>query len=184
MGTTIFRNKEKWDTKSVLELFSSKLEESENFSKSEIEELADIYSKNLVDKFIISDGELDDTFGRQGDILFWKKGSEMYNKEYKRVKGLHPTDRLVLQEGDSITGDHRVIPIKGSKYTIQEGKFIPSFLQGKTMLRERGYYNCIILEIDKPFLVFHREHGNMALTAGKYMICSQLDASTLLRMVD
>ena len=39
-------------------------------------------------------------------------------------------------------------------------------------------------DTDKPFLIYHREHGNMAYTAGKYMFYSQLDPDTLDRMMD
>ena len=72
---------------------------------------------------------------------------------------------------------------KGSNYTIQEGEFIPSFLKNHRVSLSRPY-RCIIFETDKSFLVFHREHGNIALTAGKYMICSQMDPATLRWMVD
>ena len=181
MGTTIFRNENNLDNTEVLQVFNKALE-TECFPKSEIEELADIYSKNIVDKFIVSDDGLDNTFGRQGDILFWKEGSEMYEKEFPRVKRLKETNRVILQPGDSLTGDHRFIPLPGSNYTLKEGEFVPSFLEGKAPVVIP--YSCIILETDKSFLVFHREHGNIALTAGKYMICSQMDPLTLNRMLD
>lgn len=183
MGTTIFRNEEKLNNAEVLSRFSKALIETEKYTKSEIEELADIYSKNIVDKFIVSDGSLDDTFGRQGDILFWKEGSEMYNQEFNRVENLKKTERTVLQKDDSMTGDHRFIPTPNSDYTLKEGTFIPSFLKGKGRLAPDPH-PCVILETNKPFLVFHREHGNIALTAGKYMICPQLDPATLSRMID
>ena len=182
MGTT-FRNEEGLTQKEVLEKFSTTLKENKNFSENEIEQLAETYSKNIVDKFIISDDSLDETFGRQGDILFWKEGSEMYNKEFPNVRRLKKTERLVLQKGDSLTGDHRLIPLPNSKFILEEGVFTPSFLKGKNSWGDRDY-DCLILTIDKPFLVFHREHGNIAMTAGKYMICSQMDSSTLNRMLD
>jgi len=184
MQTITFRNEEKIETSKVIELFRQKLEDSTNFEKSEIEELADIYAKNPVDKFIISDGKmLSNTFGRQGDILFWREGSAMYQREIGNVRNLKKTDRLVLQKNDSLTGDHRLIPIKGSNYTLKSGTFTPMFLQNKNTFG-RANYDCLVLEIDKPFLVFHREHGNMAYPAGKYMIVSQLDPSTLNIMID
>lgn len=184
MGTTtIFRNPENLGTKEVLTTFEKALEQNGSFSKSEIEQLVDAYAKNPVDKFIVSDGDLTDTFGRQGDILFWSEDSEMYKKEIKGVKRLKKTDKLVLQKDDSVTGDHRLVPLKGTKYTLQEGVFTPSFLKGKNRWGDRDY-DCLILDIDKPFLVVHREHGNMAYTAGKYMICSQMNPETLYRMMD
>jgi len=184
MGTTIFRNEQNLGTNDVLKLFSSTLQQTELYTKSEIEDLADIYSKNIVDKFIVTDEDgLEETFGRQGDILFWKKGSEMYKQEYKRVRNLKVTDRTVLQPDDSMTGDHRFIPVQGSTYTIKEGTFYPSFLEKyRRTLSEP--FPCIVIETDKPFLVVHREHGNIAMPAGKYMVCSQIDPATLNRMID
>lgn len=183
MGTVIFRNSQNLNEKEVLSKFESTLKENDNFKKSEIEQLVDAYAKNPVDKFIVSDEDLMETFGRQGDILFWPENSEMYKKEIKGVHSLVKTERLVLQPNDSITGDHRVVPLPNSNYSIQTGKFKPSFLKGKNRWGDRDH-DCIILDIDKPFLVVHREHGNIALTAGKYMICSQLDPQTLNRMMD
>lgn len=183
MGTTIFRNEQNLNDEKVLQLFNSTLKKTLCFPKSEIEELSNIYSKNIADKFIVSDGELDETFGRQGDILFWREGSEMYNQEFPNVKHLRETDRKVLQPGDSLTGDHRLIPLPNSHYTIQEGEFIPTFLKDYPTSLSRPY-TCVIFETDKSFLVFHREHGNIALTAGKYMICSQMDPATLSWMID
>lgn len=183
MGTTIFRNEENLNNTKVLQLFGNTLKKHPTFPTNEVDELAEAYSKNIADKFIVSDTGLDDTFGRQGDILFWKEGSEMYEQEFPRVKHLKETDRKVLQPGDSMTGDHRLIPLPNSHYKIQEGEFIPSFLEGHRTSLSRPY-SCIIFETDKSFLVFHREHGNIALTAGKYMICSQMDPATLSWMID
>lgn len=183
MGTTIFRNPQNLDKKEVLTKFESTLKENGNFQKTDIEQLVDAYAKNPVDKFIVSDGDLTETFGRQGDILFWSEDSEMYKSEIKNVHDKIKTKRLVLQKDDSVTGDHRLIPLPDSKFTLEEGKFTPSFLKGKNRWGDRGY-DCLLLDIDKPFLVVHREHGNMALTAGKYMICSQMDPQTLYRMMD
>lgn len=183
MGTTVFRNPQNLDEKEILTKFETTLKENGNFDRSEIEQLVDAYAKNPVDKFIVSDEDLIETFGRQGDILFWSENSEMYKKEIKGVHALVKTNRFVLQKDDSITGDHRLVPLPHSKFTLQEGKFTPSFLKGKNTWGDRDY-DCLILDIDKPFLVVHREHGNMAFTAGKYMICSQMDPQTLYRMLD
>ena len=30
---------------------------------------------------------------------------------------------MALQDGDSITGDHELVPLKGAKFTLQTGKF-------------------------------------------------------------
>ena len=121
--------------------------------------------------------------GAQGDIMIIAEHTDLYKSEIKRVKNLEKTDRLVLQEGDSFTGDHRIIPLEGTNYTVQKGTFCPSFLSGKSDWRD-PQLTAILFETDKPFLVFHREHGNIALPKGKYMFCSQLDPDTLSRMMD
>ena len=69
MGTTIFINEQNLNDDKVLQLFSNALKSTPCFPKSEIEELSEIYAKNLVDKFIVSDGELDETFGMGWALL-------------------------------------------------------------------------------------------------------------------
>ena len=108
----------------------------------------------------------------------------MYKENYSRVKNWEKTDRLVLQEGDSLTGDHRLIPAEGSHYTVKTGNFTPKFLEGKNRWGSAIVMKAISFVTDKPFLIFHREHGNMACQAGKYMFYSQLDPKTLNRMMD
>ena len=183
MKTTIFRNPEKLELNEVIDLFKDSLEKTEVFSDSEIEVLAETYAKNPVDKFIVAE-ELSGTDDAcQGDIIVLAEKTNMYKENYPRVKGWKETDRLVLQEGDSFTGDHRIIPLEGTNYTVQKGTFCPSFLKGKADWRD-PQVPAVLFETDKPFLVFHREHGNIALPKGKYMFCSQLDPDTLSRMMD
>ena len=99
------------------------------------------------------------------------------------IKDLRDTDRLILQDNDSMTGDHRLIILPKTKYSLKNGKFIPSILKGKNQWGDR-YYDCKVLKIDKPFLVFHREHGNLTMPAGEYIICSSMDSETLDKMMD
>ncbi len=162
----------------VLNHFRTNLFNSNNFEEDEIEELVNAYSKSPTDTFIISPKDLEDTFGRQGDILFWAEGSEMYDSELPRITDLHSTDNLVLQEGGSVTGDHRLILLDGTNYKLQEGTFQPSFLRDKLMYNFISF-RCLLFETDKPFLVYHSEHGNMAYPKGKYMICAQIEPATL-----
>jgi hypothetical protein len=184
MKTTIFRNPEKLELNKVIDLFKDSLEKTEVFSDSEIEVLAETYAKNPVDKFIVAE-ELSGTDDAcQGDIIVLAEKTNMYKENYPRVKGWKETDRLVPQEGDSLTGDHRIIPAEGSKYVIKTCKFVPKFLEGKNRWGREPEYTAVSFETDKPFLIFHREHGNMAYTAGKYMFYSQLDPDTLDRMMD
>ena len=184
MTTTIFRNRENVGMDEVLTNFTAALKESELYNDSEIEMLSEIYAKNPVDKFIVS-GDVEATDDScQGDIIVLAEGTNMYNEVIGRIKNLQKTDRLVLQEGDSITGDHRIIPAEGSTYTIKKGTFTPKFLEGQRRWGGDAHYTAITFETDKPFIIFHREHGNMARCAGKYVFYSQLDPATLNRMMD
>ena len=181
METTIFRNEEKISTEEVLKRFVETLEKSYNVEQSEIDMLTEIAAKNPVDKFIIS--EMPTEAARQGDILIWSEKSPEYQANIGKVKNLQETSRLVLQEGDSLTGDHELVPISTAKYTLQTGQFTPNIIEGVGF--GRSTWNCKLLEIDSPFILKHREHGNMTfLSAGKYMFCSQMDAESLDRMRD
>ena len=180
MQTTIFRNENQVSTEEVLNLFTQTLETTNLFEKSEIEELSDIVAKNPADKFIVS--EKPDVPVMQGDLLIWSDITDEFKREFPRVKELATTSRMVLQDDDSITGDHELVPLRNAKYTLKTGKFVPTILEGHTW--GSNTYDCKILEIDTPFVIKHREHGNIALTAGKYMICSSLDSETLTRMRD
>lgn len=179
-STTIFRNENKVSTDEVLSLFTKTLETTDLFEKSEIEELSDIVAKNPADKFIVS--VKPDVPVMQGDLLIWSDLTDEYKKEFPRVRELKNTSRMVLQDDDSITGDHELVPLRNAVFTLKTGKFVPSILEGHTW--GGNSYDCKILEIDSPFVIKHREHGNIALTAGKYMICSSLDSETLTRMRD
>ena len=181
MNTTVFRNPEKLEMTDVLGLFKDTLETAD-FEKSDIEALAEAYAKNPVDKFIVTE-ELTSESG-QGDILIFSEKTSFYKEHLNKIKGLKKTDRMVLQEGDSYTGDHRLVPLEGSELTLKVGQFCPNFLVGKRMWGSDPSYAIRTLEIDKPFLIVHREHGNIALPAGKYMFCTQLDPATLNIMMD
>ena len=184
MKTIIFRNPENLEAQEVTGIFKDSLVEAEVFSDSEIEILAETYAKNPTDKFIITEDFEATDDACQGDIIVVPENTNMYQENIKRIKNLQKTDRLVLQEGDSLTGDHRIIPSEGSNYTMEEGKFTPKFLEGKRIWGGDAEYTAKVFETDKPFLIFHREHGNQAYKAGKYMFYSQLDPETLSRMMD
>lgn len=177
----IFRNENKLATSEVLNLFKTSMEETGIYEGNEIEALAEAYAKNIADKFIIS--QKLDVEAAQGDILIWAEGTSMYNENQPNLKDLKQTTRTVLQEGDSMTGDHRIVTIEGTKLVIKEGQFTPEFLKGKNSWGDRTYRGLLVSS-DKPFLIVHREHGNIALPAGKYMVCSAMDSETLSRMMD
>jgi hypothetical protein len=184
MKTTIFRNPENLEVQEVTSIFKDSLVESEGFDDTEVEMLAETYAKNPTDKFIISDDFEATDDACQGDIIIVPEHTNMYQENITRVKNLEKTDRLVLQEGDSMTGDHRIIPSEGSHYTMEVGKFCPKFLEGKRIWGSDPQYTVLLFETDKPFLIFHSEHGNQVYQKGKYMIYSQLDPETLNRMMD
>lgn len=180
MQTTIFTNEERLSTNEVIERFRQTLENDFTFEKSEIEELTDITAKHPADKFIVS--EKPDVEVMQGDILIWSELTEEYKENFPKVQNVKPTESMVLQEDDSMTGDHMLIPLKGAHYTLQTGEFVPNII--KDAVYGRNAYKCKLLEIDSPFVIRHREHGNITLTEGKYMICSSMDSETLDRMRD
>lgn len=187
MTTTILENKtlenktKEMSFEKFLETFTKTIEKTSTVNRSEIEELTEIMAKNPVDKFVIS--EQPTTLVRQGDILIWSEKTEEYKENFPTVKNLQTTTRMALQDGDSITGDHELVPLKGAKFTLQTGKFIPPLL--KEHFWGDNAYDCKILEIDSPFVIKHREHGNITfLSKGKYMICSLLDSETLTKMRD
>lgn len=180
MQITTFRNEEKVSTEEVLDLFTQTLNDCQLFENDEIEQLADIAAKNPVDRFIIS--EEPDIEVMQGDILIWSELTEEYKEHFPLVQIGEDAKSMVLQDDDSMTGDHRLVPLKGANFSLKKGKFLPSILKGVAW--GNNAYDCKILEIDTPFVITHREHGNITLTAGKYMICSSLDSKTLRRMQD
>ena len=144
MQTIIYRNEDKVTTNEVLELFRKNLEQTNLFEKSEIEELSEIAAKNPVDKFIIS--EKPDVEVMQGDILIWSDITEEYKRNFPLVQNLKETKRMVLQDDDSLTGDHELVPLKGSKFTLQTGTFVPPII--KSAVWGSNSYDCKILEID------------------------------------
>ena len=180
MPTIILEKQKTTDYSELLKSFERCLEKTKSFKRSEIEELTIIQAKNPVDKLIIS--ELPTDVVMQGDLLIWSELTDKYKENIQKVTDLQETTKMALQEDDSITGDHELVTLKNAKFTLKTGKFVPSIL--KEHLWGNNRYDCKVLEIDTPFVIKHREHGNMTLTAGKYMICSSLDSETLTRMRD
>lgn len=183
MTITVLERKQATEELSMndfLNHFRKTLETTYN-KQNEIEELTELMAKNPVDKFIIS--ETPTEFMRQGDILIWFENTDEYKENINKVTNLKEINRMILQEGDSITGDHELVPTSNAKYTLKQGKFVPDII--KTVTRGSNAWDCKILEIDSPFVLKHREHGNMTfLTPGKYMFCSQLNSKTLERVRD
>lgn len=181
---TVFRNEEKAGLGEVLGRLRMSLESNtEVYKKDDIDLLVTLYAKNPVDKFIISNFPTVEI--AQGDVLIWAKGTSMYNENFPKLKDLHETKSLTLQPNDSITGDHKIVLLKNTEIKIMEGYFIPSLLEkAHADLEIRKRIRGLVVNVSKPFLIFHREHGNIVLPKGEYMVCSQLDPRSLTTMLD
>lgn len=183
MTTTILERKQESQELSMndfLNRFRDTLETTYQ-RQNEIEELTELMAKNPVDKFVITEKPTVPVY--QGDIIIWSELTKEFKENYSKVQNLKATDSTILQEDDSITGDHELVPLQGAKCTILEGTFVPDLLAG--VFWGNKQYNCKVIDIDSPFVVKHREHGNITfLTPGKYMVCSSLDSETLTRMRD
>lgn len=181
MNTIIHRKDENFTGEAVVSLFKDELtkKESQYVSKSEIEELVNTYAKTPTDNFIVTDiADLKRPIC-QGDIEIHHESSDYYKETIESVQDLRAAKDMNLQEGVSVTGDHRIIAIAGAKMSIQDGRF-----EVKDNVLKRRLYECKIVETDKPFLIAHREHGNIALPAGKYLVFTQIDTKTQRRVYD
>lgn len=181
MQTIIHRKDDTMNKEQVMEKFVTELEKrvDQYGGMSEIEKLATTYAKNETDNFIVTDtADLKYTIC-QGDITLQHESSKYYQDVVDTIMDLRPAKDMNLQEGVSVTGDHRIIPLEGSNTTIEDGRFIP-----KDGVVGRRPYECKIVTTDKPFLISHREHGNISLPAGKYLVYNQIDAKTQQRVYD
>lgn len=152
------------------------------YTKSEIEELAALHAKTPTDNFVVSDEDAKRRSIKQGDILIHGVESKFYKQVAKSIdmKNARPAENTNLQEGKAITGDHRVVPLKGAKLEILDTRFKPvddRILGGRP-------YPCKIIKSDKPFALTHQEHGNMTFPAGEYMSFVALDPKTQNRIID
>lgn len=160
--------------------FRTALEDNEKcYQPSEIEELVDIYAKSLTDNFIVYDETAKKSSIKQGDISLYGVETGYYNAVKDTIKTRRVTDDRNLQEGTAVTGDHKIISLPGSNLTVETAMFVP-----KDNVTNGRPYNCKIIRSDKPFLITHREHGNVAVPAGEYLSFVQIDARTHSRVLD
>lgn len=181
MKTVIHRKADGVTGEAVVNQFRSTLDtkSSQYGEQSDIEKLVALYAKTPTDNFIVSDSEDLRKPLKQGDINFYHESSDYYKKVIDTVKNLKSSSNMNLQEGVSVTGDHRIVPIAGAKMTIQDGQFHPA----DDIMNSRPY-ECKIVKSDKPFLVTHREHGNIAMQAGTYLVFTQIQPETMRRVLD
>lgn len=150
--------------------------------KADVLELAELQAKHPADVYIVADFKEGEVIPEieQGDILLWKKGSRQYERYIGTVNSRKETKSRNLQLGESITGDHLVVPLKNSNLTIED--CVITIDRGSN--RRSLSYPAKIINADQPFCVVHREHGNVTLPAGEYMSCVSLDPKSMTRMLD
>lgn len=163
----------------VSEFRTALTDNSDVYKKSEIEELAALHAKSLTDNFVISDKDAATRSLKQGDILIHGIQSKYYLKVKDTISNRQPANSMNLQNGEAITGDHRVVPLKGAKLTIENAMFTPA-----DNITRGHKYPCKIIKSNKPFALTHQEHGNMTFPAGEYMAFTALDPKTQQRVID
>ena len=170
--------------------YKSILENHDTFAK-DVLEFSEIMAKHPADIFIVPSfqaGEKCEQI-RQGDIYLFRKGEAsegtldnvMYAKYSKTISEKRLSKSMNLQFGDAITGDHKVVPLKGTDLKIYECSIE---LPIKNDFGSMSRYEAKIIESDGPFAVVHGEHGNITCDKGTYLACVQLDARTLTRVTD
>lgn len=177
-------------TEEFIKEYSTVVKKNKEFSK-DVLEFSELMAKHPADVFIVTSFEPGQKCEqiRQGDIYLFRKGEKsegtlnnvMFDKYIKTVSDKKESDSMNLQLGESITGDHKVIPLKGSKVQIYECNIevpVKSF-RGDTMS-----YPVKLIVADGAFGVFHKEHGNITCPKGTYLACTQLDARSMTRMKD
>lgn len=166
--------------------------ENQAFAK-DVVEFSELMAKHPADVYIVPSFESGKACEqiRQGDIYLFRKGEKsegtkdnvMYAKYIKTVTDKKETKSMNLQLGEAITGDHKVVPLKGTKVKMYDCK-IQLPIANQFMGRDTVDYPVKLVVADGAFCVAHREHGNITCDKGTYLACSQLDARTLTRVTD
>lgn len=177
-------------TEEFIKEYSKVVEKNKEFSK-DVLEFSELMAKHPADVFIVTSfdkGERCEQI-RQGDIYLFRKGeyeegtldNVMFEKYYKTVSNREKTESMNLQLGESITGDHKIIPLKGTNVQVFDCTIeVPV----KTFRGDSMSYPVKLVVADGAFGVFHREHGNITCPKGTYLACTQIDARSLTRMKD
>jgi hypothetical protein len=177
-------------TEEFIKEYSRVVKENKTFSK-DVLEFSELMAKHPADVFIVTSFEKGQKCEqiRQGDIYLFRKGEKsegtlnnvMFDKYVSTISDKKKSESMNLQLGESITGDHKVIPLKGTNVTIYECNIeipVKSF-RGSTFS-----YPVKLIEADGAFGIFHKEHGNITCPKGTYLACTQLDARSMTRMKD
>ena len=181
MQTVIHRKDEAFTKADVMSKLKDELtkREKQYGGMSEVEALANEYAKTYTDNFIVMDVSDANCMISQGDIILHSASSNYYKAVKDTIMDQRPAKNMNLQEGTALTGDHVVIPMEGAELTITDARFIPM----DSVLGRRPY-ECKLINSNKPFLIAHREHGNITMPAGEYLSYSQIDAKTKRRVMD
>jgi hypothetical protein len=177
-------------TEEFIKEYSQVVKKNKEFSK-DVLEFSELMAKHPADVFIVTSFEPGQRCEqiRQGDIYLFRKGEKeegtlnniMFDKYIKTVSNKKESESMNLQLGESITGDHKVIPLKGTNVKIYECNIeVPI----KSFRGDTTSYPVKLIVADGPFGVFHKEHGNITCQKGTYLACTQLDARTMTRMKD
>ena len=178
MTTKITREQET-TREQFIQQYSQQVEQVDSM-KDKVLELSELQAKHPADVYIVADFKEGEPIPEieQGDILLWHKGSRQYDKYIGTVSGRKETKSRNLQLGESITGDHKVVPLANSNLKIEDCTIsIPR--NGRDLS-----YPAKIITADQAFCVVHREHGNVTLPAGEYMSCVSMNPKSMSRMLD
>jgi len=178
-------------TTEFVKRYADVVKENKTFSK-DVLEFSELMAKHPADVFIVTSFEEGKTCEqiRQGDIYLFRAGSKedgtldnvMFSKYIKSLSNRKTTESMNLQIGAALTGDHKVIPLKGTKISIEDCTITLPIANGWG--EQTLQYPVKYIVADGPFGVFHQEHGNITCPKGTYLACTQLDARTLTRMRD
>lgn len=165
----------------VINLFKQAMSSNNDvYSEEDIERLSNAYAKNPTDNFVVYSSDLENLIA-QGDILLNHESSKFFKDVEPSFRLQNETQSRNLQEvdGGGITGDHAISGIDNEDLKITLGTYVPS-----DNITKGGSMNCKIIEAKKPFVITHKEHGNIACPAGKYMARTQINANNMRIMLD
>ncbi len=174
----ITQQKHESKQESLVNFTSSLNKSTETYSNSAINELIEIFAKNPTDVFTVVNKTLkgECIMLAQGDIWVAPENTPLYNFiDKNKTDSLQVASNMNLQEGIAMTGDHAIVGT--GQVVIQDGKF--NVMEGR-----RSTYSYKKIVTSEPFLITHREHGNMAFPEGTYYSCVAIDPKTMSKVLD
>ena len=177
MSITVVRKEETQQSgKSAVQHFED-VASKEKELKAKMSILAELFAKKPTDNFTVAVPPYDkDDFINQGDIMIFPEGTEMYDMYIKTFEVTGEAKNMNLQKGVSMTGNHELCPMPGSKWSITDGK-----IKVKNMASSGARdisWDAKLCTCDEPFTLYHDQHGNVTMYAPKFLACIQVDAKT------